>query len=246
MARKSKDVKPPEQVRAHNYKVLLYADNPDHMRTLALIRSYRHKSGGFEYCGIWHIEKDENGLELLSGEHKKHAHLLLHFDSAQRWLPLCARFHISERFFRPIGYDNSGETLEKGYIYLTHYRYPEKTQFSPHDIFGTWSAREKAIIANLRVAAAGLSMQDCVFAITLWIEKQEGVITQTQLLRWVRTYTPYFKGLQHKLVYRVLDEHNAQVRMRQNSISISLSDSENFREVTPAEYDYFEERIYYG
>ena len=59
-----------ENVRTRGYKLLLYADNPQHMRVLSHIR--RDPDLRQWFVGCWHIQRDDEGREIVKGAGKKH------------------------------------------------------------------------------------------------------------------------------------------------------------------------------
>lgn len=223
-----------ETYRGRGYKMLLYADNRDHMRVLH--RLQRHKDYSRYYCGIWHIQykDDDSAAEIVTGAGKKHAHIIVDLDNPVYWRSFVRNLGADPRFCMPICADidnkglfvvKAGSNVRRGLVYLTHVAYPEKEQYSVNQIFGAEEMREKASSAVDKYLSRNLSMSDCAFYICEWIDEQKDYISAIQYARWL-TSTPYFKASQSAVVRAVLDEHNREVmrqRQKQKDLqSISL------------------------
>lgn len=216
-----------ETYRGRGYKMLLYADNREHMQVLHRLR--KHLDYSQFYCGIWHIQyDDQTGREIVKGQGKKHAHIIIDLLNPVYWRSFCRSLGADPRFCMPVTADindkglfvvKAGSNVRRGLVYLTHVAYPEKDQYSVHDIFGAEDMKEKASAAVDAYLSRNLSMSDCAFYISEWISGQKDYITALDFMRWVCA-TPYFKAVSSPLVRAVWDEHNRQI-MRQRERELS-------------------------
>ena len=80
-------MKKPEEIKTRVFKLLLFADNPHHMRILHRVQRLYADS----YVGIWHTLHDDRGQELITGHGKKHAHVILNLDNPVYWRSICRK-----------------------------------------------------------------------------------------------------------------------------------------------------------
>lgn len=198
-----------ENLRIRSYRLLLYPDNSDHMKTFKIIK--RQKPFSLNYAGIWHT----------SG--KKHCHLLLRFPDPRSWHQLLKDISCDERFCRPVGYMvdskrpdqwrrcSKKDNFEKACAYLPHFTDPEKEQYFVSDIFGSVGfvdiVRKNAIAYQSRQ----LSQAECLLAARSWICCNFGkVITPMMLVKWL-TESPYMKIANSSLLRQMVEHHNYTV-----------------------------------
>lgn len=203
-----------EFYRGRGYKMLLYSDNPQHMRVLHQLR--KHPDYSRFYCGCWHIQYDDLGNEIIVDTGKKHAHIIVRHENPVYWRSFCSSLGADPRFCMPVCCDinnqgkfvvKSGSNVERGLVYMTHIAYPEKEQYSVNQFFGSSEMIDRARAAVDRYLSRNLSMADCAFYIAEWISDYKGILTAIEFMRWVST-TPYFKAVQNPLVRAVWNEHN--------------------------------------
>ena len=205
-----------DKIRTRNYRLLLYTDNHDMMRSFKKIQ--RDAAYNKYFVGIWHT----------SG--KKHAHLVLHFDNARSWAALCDDLKIDSRFCRPIGYKENKkgimvkcsdkyDSLEGACCYLTHINTPDKEQYEIEKLFGS---KDIILLARKyidRYASKELSQADCLLSVRRWIVSHYGeIITPMMFIGWI-TGTRYMKVASNAWVTRMIDAHNQAVYNREMRIS---------------------------
>lgn len=200
------------EVRKRGYKLLLYADNKQHMRVLSRIR--RSEELRKYYCGCWHVLRDQSGAEIVTGHDKKHCHIILDFPNARYWSSVCKQLDLSEQFCRPIGLYHKSESVERGYVYLCHANAPDKEQYP---VSALWGASEKVAAASAAIVAyqmGRVSLAQSLGAIRDWIVSKRGRrITPTMFVDWV-VKTPYVKGASNPWVRQMIDSHNFLVSQK--------------------------------
>lgn len=208
-----------EKCKREHFKVLLFADNPEHMKVLKRIQ--RNEQTRCRYLGIWHTELDDDGAEIIKREGKKHCHVLLSFPNPRHWSAVVKLLGADRRFLRPVGVHKSkdetqpGETLARGYEYLVHANAPEKGLLSPGLLFGAEWMRQDALHAISERMGKNVSMSSAVLAVSNWLGAiGDTFITSRRFAEWLAS-TPYFKAQQSRLTYQMLDEHNARVKRLQ-------------------------------
>lgn len=208
-----------EKCKREHFKVLLFADNHEHMAVLKRIQ--RNENTCDRYLAIWHTEYDDDGHEIIKTEGKKHCHVLLSFPNPRHWSAVVKMLDADKRFLRPIGVHKSkdetqpGETLTRGYEYLVHANAPEKGFLSPGLLFGAEWMKQDALHAISERLGKNVSMSSAVLAVSNWLGSCGDVIVSTRrLTEWLAS-TPYFKAQQSRLTYQMLDEHNARVKRMQ-------------------------------
>jgi|GEM_PF-5955771 len=206
MARNAK-ILVPSEIRKRGYKLLLYADNRQHMQVLARIR--RQDDFRRSYVGCWHVQHDDSGDEIVKGNDKKHCHVILSFSNPRYWSSILSSLSVSEQFCRPIGLER--DTIEGGMVYLIHANAPDKEQYSVSDLFGApdmVSAAERAIV-NYQLRH--VSQAESMIAIRKWITSHYGErITPTSFIDWVAK-TPYIRTASNPWVYRMIEAHNLAI-----------------------------------
>ena len=197
------------------YKLLLFADNRDHMRVLNKLKRLYASN----YIGIWHIQYDEKGEEVIDDSGKKHAHVMLVFDNPVSWKNLVKRLGAEPRFCMPIVLKPSGSdefvykkcSVDGGYCYLTHVNTPEKEQYTVDDLWGSSSLLEAARLAIVAYLARKSSLSACCVQAIRWIKMQHDIISYSEFTLWIAG-TPYFKAGSSPLVRGALVEHNERIR----------------------------------
>lgn len=228
----------PSDIKTRAYKLLLYPDNPDHMRVLRLIK--RHTEYSKVYIGIWHTLHDEAGNEILSGSGKKHAHLIVNHKNPVWWESFCNSIGIETRFCMPISVnmDKSGKfvkdgrsSLERGYCYLIHLNTPDKEQYSCDELWGSEEMKENAVKAVDAYLSRNISMSACVYMALDWIRSQNHYVSYTEFTEWL-CGTPYFKCQSSPMVRAVLDEHNRKYMREAQRNAEQFRSSEAFEQMT--------------
>lgn len=201
--------------KSRAYKLLLFADNKDHMRVLNKLKRLFSSN----YIGIWHIQRDDNGNEIIEESGKKHAHLMLVFDNPVSWKNLVKRLNADPRFCMPIVLKPSGAdefvykkcTIDGGYCYLTHVNTPDKEQYSVEDLWGSPALIDAARIAIVAYLARKSSLSACCVQAIQWIKRQQNIISYAEFTLWLAG-TPYFKAGSSPLVRGALLDHNERIR----------------------------------
>lgn len=211
--RKRDSGKSESEVKTRGYKLLLFADNPRHM---AIFRKVK-KVYGDCFVGCWHTQYDDKGREIVTGDGKKHVHVILYLKNAVWWRSVCKRLgSISPdglpdyQFVRAIGYDNAKETVKKGFCYLTHANAPTKEQYPCSALFGAPDLVQAAQNAILACEMGALSMSECVYHVLEWVSGQPDYISMNDFGFWI-CGTPYFKASSSRIVYQAISEHNQKI-----------------------------------
>ena len=213
-------MKKPEEIKTRVFKLLLFADNPHHMRILHRVQRLYADS----YVGIWHTLHDDRGQELITGHGKKHAHVILNLDNPVYWRSICRKlgFVAAEgepdyRFCWAMGYrftdhlERRSESLKGAYEYLTHTNAPLKEQYDASQLFGSSALVEDASAAILGYQMRNMTMSQAVVMALNWIREQEGKVIKMSAFGYWICNTPYFKAASSSVVRIAIQEHNQLV-----------------------------------
>lgn len=213
-------MKKPEEIKSRVFKLLLFADNPEHMRVLRRIR----RLYADVFIGIWHILWDDDGQEIITGHGKKHAHVILNLNNPVYWRAVCKKLGFvsaeSEpdyRFCWPLGYrytdhlEQRSETLKGAYVYLTHTNAPLKEQYDAARLFGAPDLIKDAAAAILAYQMRNMTMSQAVEMALHWIDAQEGKVVKMSAFGYWICSTPYFKAASSPVVRAAIQEHNQVV-----------------------------------
>ena len=203
-----------DNVATSNWKLLLYPDNEVHVRVLENVKQIYPES--FIYCE--HINYDEEGHIIEQGEGKKHIHVGLIHDphKAIRRGSLCKKIGLIDpdsglpdfRFLQPVyGY------FYRFLPYLTHRNCPDKEQYFDSDLVGA-----PAMIALYRRGAIeceskAFELRECVSAVVSWVLAHDSRISYAEFAKWI-IGTPYFRCRNERIVWAVIEEHNAKCAQR--------------------------------
>lgn len=201
--------------KSRAYKLLLFADNKEHMKTLnKLKRIYSER-----YVGIWHIQHDDSGEEIIDDSGKKHAHVMLVFDNPVSWKNLVKVLCADPRFCMPIVLKPSGSdefiykkcNVDGGYCYLTHVNSPDKEQYPVEALWGSPALLDAARLAIVAYLARKSALSECVVQAVRWIRQHSDFVSYSEFALWLAG-TPYFKAGSSPLVRGALQEHNDRIR----------------------------------
>lgn len=211
----------PDGVRKRGYKLLLYADNREHMQVLHRVR--RLDSFKNSYVGCWHVQHDDSGKEIVTGHDKKHCHLILSFPNPRYWSGVLSALKISEQFCRPIGMER--DTIEGGYVYLIHANAPDKEQYSVSDLWGAPDKVEAAKVAIMMYQMRKITLAESLNAIRNWVNEQYGkIITPNMFVQWI-VKTPYVRTSQNPWVRQMIEQHNNAIyRVQRNDYMQQFSE----------------------
>ena len=209
----------PFKIRKCGYKVLLFADNRQHMSILR--RLSRHPDLSKHYVGAWHLELSDDGSEIVKGLGKKHCHIIFNFPNARYWSAVCKSLGFVDQsgapdtqFVRPIGVkvdDQPKGTIEGGYVYLVHANKADKDSLPVSSLFGNPEQIAKAEAAIVAYQSKRITLAESLDAIRNWINSQYGQrITANNFVAWV-TKTPYVRSAQNPWVREMIYTHNQAV-----------------------------------
>lgn len=211
--------------KSRNFKLLLYADNPAHMRVLKYIK--RCPDYVDSYIGCWHRLPGEDGREIVTGEGKKHAHVLLDFVYPRGWGAVCDDLRIDFRFCHHMKYKikplkdgdfkfvQCKDTLKKGFVYLVHHDDLLKEQYTVSDLFGA----DRLLVSARREIdeydSRQVSMARCMTFFQAWLLQQDrSVSVYAAVARF--NGTQYQQILRHPLFTSLLCEHNNAIWHKQH------------------------------
>lgn len=205
------------KVKTRYYKLLLYADNAQHVQALEVIKEYP-KAPKPDYIGIAHKLYDDLGNVILEGEGKLHYHVYLAFVNPVWVSAVCKILGLLKddgtsdvQFIRPI----TGR-FDNALVYLTHTNAPDKEQYTAADLFGTPALIERQKRACVKYERKEIDVADSVLHILDWIQEQRGeIITMYAFGRWV-CQTPYFRGAASPIVRGAIEEHNQRIWSARN------------------------------
>lgn len=195
----------------HNWKLLLYPDNPIHMFVCDEIERLYPDS----FLCILHTNVDESGQIIQDGTGKPHYHFALDTIDDIRRASLCKRLGLVDpdsglpdsRFLLPV-YGRMRDWLP----YLTHINTPDKKQYLESDLRGSPKMLQDYHVASLDVLGRELSVRECVQSCIEWVRSCSGRVSYTRFAEWLIS-TPYFRIRNDKLLWAIIDEHNQRVAM---------------------------------
>lgn len=191
-----------QKFRSKTLMLMLYPDNPEHVRAVAEIRD-----SDIAYAivlhdrDIWSADDEIENPDHKAGEQKKaHWHIVLRF-SNQCWnTAVCSRFGIEDRFCKKA--DSCDEALE----YLIHKNHPDKFQYHVDDVSGDLSSRLAMLVGK-----DGKTEGEQVLEILEYLDAFERSVSVTELVRWACQSGHYgYLRQGGSLLMRVLDEHNTR------------------------------------
>lgn len=209
----------PFQIRKKGYKVLLFADNRHHMSVLR--RLSRNDDLSKWYVGAWHLERADDGSEIVKGSGKKHCHIIFNFPNARYWSAVCKSLGFVDQagapdiqFVRPIGVkidDKPKGTIEGGYVYLVHANKSDKDTLPVSALFGNPEQIAKAEAAIVAYQSKHITLSESLEAVRIWINSQYGQkITANSFVAWI-TKTPYVRSAQNPWIREMIYAHNQAI-----------------------------------
>ena len=247
MPKKKREVKNIDD-RSRYIKLLLYPDNPDHLRVYeGIVHGNLLECKTYTgYIGIMHKLYDDDGNVISTGQGKEHWHIWLSYSQAKSIVTLCRKFKFykddvgtpDDTFVRAY----EGE-FKKGLTYLTHLSSPCKEQYSRNDLFGTPEILELYDRSALDYLTKKYDVRDALRACMDWVDNKSGIVTVRSFLRWI-VDTPYIKLRNDRAVWSYIEEHNQEIykSYRFDTIDmartsqITQASSCDFRSVTDEEW----------
>lgn len=205
--------------KSRQFKLLLYADNREHMQTLHYLRRVYPDN----FIGVWHRlpEEPDGGGEIMQGAGKKHAHILLDFPFPRAWGAVCKDLRLSERFCWHMKYkiktNQRGEwafvsckdTLEKGFVYLVHRDDQTKEQYQQADLFGSFRLVLAATQAITAYESKQVSERVALAKFQRWLACCDCAVSFTACYKAFQN-TPYFVALRSPIADKLRQDHNAK------------------------------------
>lgn len=184
--------------KSRNMKLLLYPDNPHHVKVFMNIQD-----SNYAYIGIKHA--------AIEGG-KEHWHIYLCFDNPRYTASVAAELQLvndlgepDTQFVRAI----SGR-FENALVYLTHCNCPDKEQYSFDDLFGVADLIERTKKACLKYQRKDMDMSDAIIGCLDYIRRTEGVISMTDFGYWV-CRSAFFRAASSGIVRAAIEEHNRKI-----------------------------------
>lgn len=205
-----------DEIRSRAFKMMLYADNKQHMQAFKKIQ--RDSSFRDFFCAAWHVVQ-KDGKEIVQGTDKKHLHLVFDFPNPRYWGALCRSLGVDSQFLQAMKYKMDGTmeknpkryTVQGGYIYLLHLAEPDKEHYPLSALFGSPDKVADAKAAILDWQMRHITLSESLRAIREWVISQYGqIITPANFVQWV-TGTPYVRTASNPWVRQLIDSHNNAV-----------------------------------
>lgn len=186
----------PKKERSRNWFLLLYPDNPDHVKVLEKIPEL-----DWEYVGVCH---DSDKLDDGSPA-KPHHHILLKFKEAT-W-----NTSIQESCGLELKFIQKSDNWKRSARYLVHKDHPDKFQYDKTALYG--SMVEKAIEAINKSDPEEEAAK--VAQIIKLIDEWNGHIEMSELVQKIcekKLYAEFRRGGQ--IFMRMIDSHNYKESVR--------------------------------
>lgn len=182
--------------RSRNWFLLLYPDNPEHVKVLEKIPEL-----DWEYVGILH---DSDKLDDGSSA-KPHYHVLLKFKDAVWNTAIQDSCGLELRFIQ------KSDNWKRSARYLVHKDHPEKFQYEKTALFGSMVEPAVAAINKSDPEEEAAKVAQIIKTITEW----DGRIDDAELLMVIvekKLYAEFRRGA-HSF-NRMIDKHNYKVSLR--------------------------------
>lgn len=201
--------------RAKNWFVLLYQDDPTHVKCLELLNSGNHE---YDWVACLHDSDKKDDGELK----KAHYHVLFRFKNAVWNTALAADLGIQ------VNYTSRVESWNKAARYLVHKDNPDKFQYEKEKLFG--SDTDKA----LNAIAKGNPDEEQIVAVAIieYIYSIPGYIKTAELVRAIcekKWYAVFRRNT--SLFMSIVNERNYEYRMKQNTSDSNRLEAERMSNV---------------
>lgn len=176
--------------RSRNWFVLLYPDNPDHVKALEKIPEV-----DYEFVGVLH---DSDKLDDGSPA-KPHNHVLLKFKDAVWNTAIAETLGIELRFLQ------KSDNWKRSARYLVHKDHPEKFQYDKAALFGSMVEQAISAIAKSDPEEEAIKVAQIISMIT----ETDGFIDDAEFVKKIcekKLYAEFRRGGQ--VFLRMIDKHN--------------------------------------
>lgn len=172
--------------RSLTWLIMIYPDNDKHMKAFDFI-----KQNYSEYSFVKHRPEID--------EKKEHIHVVVRFKN-YRW-----NTALSEELEIEINMLEKCRSLDNALLYLTHFRYPEKIQYTIEDIDGTLKSRVQRLLQS-----DGKDSTDRACDLVNWINSQKEFISMNQLFAFANANGLYGELVRGISIFReIVHEHNS-------------------------------------
>lgn len=204
---------------SRNYRLLLYPDNPEHLKTFRIVQRHKYYRDNYIFC--YHVLYDVDGREIVVGHGKKHCHVLLDLPSAKEYHVVLSQLAVEPQFCWPMKYQlvtekgitkfkrDSKSSLQKGFEYLLHLNAPDKTQYSVDSLHGSRRMVQAARLAVAKFNAKQITEAEALVVLRKYLQRLDTTVSFGQLLD-VFGNTPYYKAIRSPCGERLRCEHNAR------------------------------------
>lgn len=200
-----------KNIKTRNFMLLLYPDNPAHVKAADLIEGWNNPKRPIEYLSIMHHDYDIEGEEIREGEGKPHYHYIVCFKNPVYQSALAKKLGLLNDIGEPeTQFVQPCRNLDKSLLYLTHVQYPEKEQYSPYDLRGSASLRsryDKAFMDYMEKKK--VTIREALWAFQDWVKHKNCPITSQMIVEFLVT-TPYCRFRNERLLYDLVREHNEE------------------------------------
>lgn len=180
----------PKKERSRNWFLLLYPDNPEHVKSLEKIPEF-----DWEYVGVLH---DSDKLDDGSPA-KPHNHVLLKFKDAVWNTAIADSLNLDLRFIQ------KSDNWNRSARYLVHKDHPEKFQYDKTALYGSMVERAISAIQKSDPEEEAAKVAQLTALITDWV----GIIDYPVLIKAIcekKLYAEFRRAL--GLFMRMVDNHN--------------------------------------
>lgn len=190
-----------EKVRSRNWCLLLYPEDPTHVRALELLEEHKYRYVGIRHDkDVWSEQECKDGKHVVGDIKKEHWHIVIKCKQA-RW-----NTAISKDLGIAPNYLQICADFDEAVLYLTHVNQPEKHQYESTEAFGNLTGHLEKLLLDEDEGTRVLEIVKC-------IDSQPGLARYRDILVYCCNNGLYgeFRRLGCGVKY-LLDEHNADVQ----------------------------------
>lgn len=205
----------PKQDKSRHFMLLLYPDNPVHVKALDVVENWNNSKRPLQYALILHRSYDMDGEEVKEDAGKPHYHCVVSFDNPCYISALAKTLGLTTDIGEAdLQFIKVCHCLDKSLLYLTHTGYDDKEQYTPDDVRGTTALliRQSKLYYDY-LANKTVTVKDALLTFTEFAHTFDRIITPTILVQWL-IGNDMIKYRNEKLLYMLMDEHNNNLRMR--------------------------------
>lgn len=191
-----------ENYRHRNHALLLYPDDPTHVKAVEIIQQ------SFDFALILH-DKDvyDKGDEELNPQHvagtikKPHWHVVLKFKDGVWRNALAKQLGIEANYIREV------KKFDNALLYLIHYHDTDKAQYEAKEVKGNLAIKLRELVNKMEKGEG-----EKVYELITWLENDDTTVSVTDFAKYcaLNGYWAEFRR-SGAIFCKIIEEHNKSV-----------------------------------